>query len=350
MKKILIVLIAVVITMVPSYAEGDIEIPSEIIGILEENGVNNVEKIEVSDSIELLIIALKDGLLRYSCIFNELMALILVIAVFRRLFDNYSNLSIINGVYALVVSSKCFLLVKDIVIDCSGAIEESTGILKCALPGFVSAIAFGGGSSSTVLTGSSFASVIGILQVLVSDVLGAFAIVLSVFWLFENIAPMFNDFGIVKRLKKHLITAISFVTTLFLSIMSFQNIISARADSMAFRTVRFASASFIPIVGSAVGEALRTLSNGGAYLKSTLGISVGLALCFTFLPVLISLFIIKLMFTFFSFVGNCCGCKNEVRCIDGIGDIADVFISIIICSTLLSMSLVMFFVFVVFSV
>lgn len=62
---------------------------------------------------------------------------------------------------------------------------------------------------------------------------------------------------------------IGFIMTLFTGFLSMQSIVSRAADSITIKTARFFVGSFIPVVGTALGEALTTVTAGMGLLKAT---------------------------------------------------------------------------------
>ena len=75
---------------------------------------------------------------------------------------------------------------------------------------------------------------------------------------------------------------------LFTAVLGLKQVLSAAADSLTGRAARLALSSFVPIVGSALGEALRTVQGSVTVLKSGVGVFVIIALAVTFLPSLLS--------------------------------------------------------------
>lgn len=60
-------------------------------------------------------------------------------------------------------------------------------------------------------------------------------------------------------------------TTVFVGLLSMQGIVGAAADNMTSRAVKFSLGAFVPVVGSALGEALNSVRGCLTLLKSTLG-------------------------------------------------------------------------------
>jgi stage III sporulation protein AE len=79
------------------------------------------------------------------------------------------------------------------------------------------------------------------------------------------------------------------------AIILFQNILAAATDSVAARTVKFTITSFVPVIGSALGDATTTLMGSMQAVKSVTGVFGVLVIIITLLPPLISVILHKLL-------------------------------------------------------
>lgn len=79
----------------------------------------------------------------------------------------------------------------------------------------------------------------------------------------------------------------TFCMSVFVSVLTFQSIITTKSDGAAGRALRFAVSSFVPVVGSALGESLASVRGGLKMLKSGAGVFVIFGSAFLFLPILI---------------------------------------------------------------
>lgn len=88
-------------------------------------------------------------------------------------------------------------------------------------------------------------------------------------------------------------------TTVLLGVLSMQTLISGSADSLSFKTTRFIVGSTVPIVGSAVAEALATVKGCVGLLGSSVAVYGIAAVALLFLPLIIELLIwrVTLVFT-----------------------------------------------------
>ena len=79
-----------------------------------------------------------------------------------------------------------------------------------------------------------------------------------------------------------------------LAVIAFNGTLAASKDSASLRGLKFATSNIIPLVGSSVSEAMKTLIAGATEIKSTLGIAASYSILYTTLPGIISIFIQKL--------------------------------------------------------
>lgn len=353
MKKLFILVVLLIFTAIPGYADDDIKYPNEeeyipeaVHNILTENGINSSEEIEYSIFFKIIPGYIKDSLKQFSTHFYQLIVIITVLSVFKRIYDN-SNTSVINSFVMCAISID---IVYELSLVMTDALKRSNDILKAWLPSFSSVTLLGGGTASSATAVTSFSTIITLIEIFLNNGFTSVVIVCGVLSVFEQSSKLLSELSIVKHLKKGIITVIGFSTTLLLSALTFQNVLASRSDCIALRTVKFASANFIPIIGNAVGEAIRTVSSGVSYLKSSLGVSAVLSLFFVFAPCIVSVILCKLLLRFIALFSTACGCNRESSVLDVINDISDIMLSIIICVLILSILLVVIFVFITFGV
>lgn len=94
-------------------------------------------------------------------------------------------------------------------------------------------------------------------------------------------------------------------------LLSFQTILSAGKDTLALRSVRFAGGSFIPVIGSLLGEASKTVYASVASIKSISGSAALIALMSIVLPPIITVIIYKLLVLFCAMLARILGCERE---------------------------------------
>ena len=99
------------------------------------------------------------------------------------------------------------------------------------------------------------------------------------------------------------------------AVLAFQGIISKSADSLAIKGIKFAVGSFIPIVGSAVNEALSTIAGGIGAIKAATGVVGAVAVCLLAALPIIKLLLHKLFLELLSVCSGILGLGPEGKLI-----------------------------------
>ncbi len=89
-------------------------------------------------------------------------------------------------------------------------------------------------------------------------------------------------------IRKTLTTCLACISGLFTGFLSLKSILASSADGMIVKGVKMA-ASFVPVVGGALGEAYTSIAASISLLKSTVGIYAIIALAVTCIPVAIDI-------------------------------------------------------------
>ena len=157
------------------------------------------------------------------------------------------------------------------------------------------------------------------------------------------ISPGVNIGGLSKSFKKAYTGALTFIMTLFGTVLAAQNTLAAKADTLAGKTVKFAVGNMIPIVGSALSGTIGTLGTSIEYIRSGVGIVGVMAIVMMFLPTLITLLVSKLVLSLVSGISDVLGCDREGKIISEMSAINGFLLAAAgICSVTLVFMLTLF--------
>ena len=127
-----------------------------------------------------------------------------------------------------------------------------------------------------------------------------------------------------------LVSAMSLLSIVLL----FQTSLSLAADNAAARGVKFAG-SFVPIVGSSLGDAVRTVLSGLAVVKNTLGF-FGLAVVFLLvLPSLLELIFQKFALAAAKSTADILDMKEESITLGRFGDILSLMLAAVVSASVI---------------
>lgn len=117
--------------------------------------------------------------------------------------------------------------------------------------------------------------------------------------------------GVCSFLKSSSALVLGLLMTLLVGVLYFQHIVSAGADSMSARTVRYAAASFVPLVGNLLGESLKTVLSSMKIITSLTGVYGICTIIYLLIPPAVCLLINKLFVLLCASFAKILGSKRE---------------------------------------
>ncbi len=321
-------------------------IPEYVLEIIEANGADTQTYADYSVLVSFCLSVLKESVISYSDTFLNIMAIVFIMAIFKKINDNNSILMIASLVFTAVIAKEFLVILSGLFQETHDVLNADKQIISLTLPSVITVLLMGGGSVSAVGSSASFASVLSLLEIALSEAVSVMITAAAVLLIFEKLSPAFSEINCSKFVKKYTVMFLTFITSLMITVVTYQTVLNAKTDSLTTRTVKFAASNFIPIVGSAVGESYKSISAGVSYLKTSLGGITSAAVFFTFVPIVVNIAVIKIFLSFAGFTASLCGCSDEKNFFDGILNIIDILFAIIICSAILSFMLMFLFAFV----
>lgn len=138
--------------------------------------------------------------------------------------------------------------------------------------------------------------------------------------------------GICELISRLMKWSLAFAMSVFTAILSVQGIAANAADSVASRAVRFTLSSFIPIIGSSVSEAYKTIQGSVNLLRSGVGVFVILAVIVSFLPHILKVLLWRLSVELAKTVAETFGVQSAVTVLTSVSNVLSVLTAVIICS------------------
>ena len=199
-----------------------------------------------------------------------------------------------------LITSACTVLslsgtVTALVNDVGESIGQLNVFMSAMLPILSSLYSLGG----NVMTAAAGSASLMALFTLIEAVTGYFLFPLLRLTYSTALLTSFDESGrlagLGKLIRTVFTTVIALLMTLFSFIMAYQQKLTLSADSAAARTVKFAAANLIPVIGSSIGEAMRALLGSFSYLKNTIGVISVIVIVLLALPILIRLLAFRLV-------------------------------------------------------
>lgn len=210
----------------------------------------------------------------------------------------------LNFIFSLIVS----LSIADGVIGViSAAVSaiKGTGIFMLSFIPIYSGIILLSGSPTA-------ATVSGGLMLLAAEIIvqaAAFLIVPLMCAYFglglaSGVSPLIRDNSLTATVKNVALWILALVFTAFAGLLALQTTLSAAADTVGVKTAKFFVASFVPVAGPALSEALTTVTASVQLLKSSVGLYAVVAIVLILLPIIFEIFLWRIVIMVSTGVAN----------------------------------------------
>lgn len=179
-------------------------------------------------------------------------------------------------------------------LDAVETVREMARLCTLALPIFVGVHTATGAGESALATAAGLGGLVSVMEWLLSGVF----LPVPCLYLGVSLIGSVGEEGSVVRLGNHLyrlfLSCMGLFGVVVSGVMSLQSALASAKDTLLLRTVRHATGTMIPVVGSTVSGALSTLLYGGAYAKQTVGTMALLGLLSVSLPLLCRLLLCRM--------------------------------------------------------
>lgn len=271
----------------------DFNLSDETSEILNKLGIDNVTSEEILslsfyDFIILLAEAARSRISEpFKAVFT-IFAAALICVVIHNFCDNFKQTGpVINAVSALAVSSSVLIPVKDVFISASKVIEECSDFMLGFIPLYSSVTASCGYISSAAGYRTLMLGAVTAISRLSSEIV----LPLTSIYLAMSIAGSVSEVNIgeiSKSFKNFSVWLLGISMTVFSCILGLGTLVSSSADSTFYKTAKFLIGGTIPVVGSAVSDALSSLRGCLTLTKNIFGIYGIIVTAAIFIPPLIS--------------------------------------------------------------
>ena len=274
--------------------------------------------------LELLMDAISGRLGATLTLFFTLCALLVLCALFGSASASFEN-DALNTALRYCTSGAIFCSVIYLLYENFLLIEEffdSLGtLMRAMIPISATVWAMGGNVGSASASSASLYVMLSVSEAVFRQSVAPVCSVMCILGLCDAMSDETRMGKMLSAIKKIYNFVLSALMMLMLSSLSAQTAISASADSLAARSARMVSGSFIPILGGSIAETLRTVSGGVSYLKNIFGIGAIIMIGALTLPVIVSIFLYRAVFLICSGIAQMLGCHNESRLLDNLGEV-----------------------------
>ncbi|MBQ6702869.1 MAG: hypothetical protein IJN17_07950 [Clostridia bacterium] len=207
-------------------------------------------------------------------------------------------------------------------------------VINAMLPSMALIYTMGGNATAAVVSTSGITFIISILNVIFQH--GMLPLIKICYGL--SIAEAVGAINGIREITKTVKNIYTFVLSTSMTLLSifllFKTNIAASADGAAARTIKFAG-SFIPIIGSAIGESIRTVMSGVELIKNSVGFVGIIILIVITLPTLLHILTTKICIDISSGIASVLECEKESALLKELSSILGFSLAITVCVAIL---------------
>ncbi len=333
MKRFIIVFAIIVLTPVCVFAqEGDEyseylksydfsffkeELRGETYELLEDIGVedfdyNSITSLSFEDALNIVKKIISGKIKSPLKCAASILALILLSSLIQSIkSDSTEDL---NGIF-----STCSALIISVILiaKMSAAMSLACSSIKLAgsfifafVPVFCAIVAASGGITTSFSTNSLLIILSQGLSFLSANVFMPMTNCFLAIGICSSLRSELNLGNLINTFKKWITTLISVISAMFVSILSIKTSVSARADMLGIRSVRFVINSVVPVIGGSISEGLLSIQGYSSLIKSSVGIVGIIAIALVFMPSIIEISLWRAVLSICSIVSDVFGDSN----------------------------------------
>lgn len=270
--------------------------------------------------------------------FASVLILIIISGLFNTLSATMLDVNISNTFSicsTLCISITVFNLCNILASNVTHYIQLLCNVMNAFLPIMIALLTISGNISSAVVSNGSMLLFISIVQGFLVTFMLPLTKICLVFSCIKGFGGPCDLSGISKTLKNTFTSAVVFVMSIFMFVLSYKNTLSQSVDSISLKTARFAISSLVPLVGSSVNEALRTVTSSLSLIKKSCGIVAIIIIAVMMLPLIVNLLLNKLSFNFLSSFSKALGNGNESHILEEADHTCGFLLTIVACTCVL---------------
>lgn len=285
------------------------------------------------DFFERIVNEVKGTLAKPIAMFTTVVAAMLLCALLNSVKTSFKGGSYERAFSAVSVLCVCGTLIVP-VYTLLKSTSELIGVAAKFMLSFVPIYSGIIASSGKPLLATTYQfSVVGVIQ-LISEISSVVILpLLSIYLAFCLVGATSNQInveGVTKGVKTTATVILTFMLSIFVGLLTIQGVVASSADSLSLKTAKFAVSTFLPVVGSAMSEALSSVSGSMGLMRSAVGGFSILALIGVFLPNVITIILTSLVMSCSAAIGDLLGTTEIASLMRSIGSVLSILLGVVL--------------------
>lgn len=226
---------------------------------------------------------------------------ILIFIVLSSFFQSMkvSDGSSLDGVYststALIIAVVLMIKMSTAVAMSASAIKIASDFIYAFVPVFCAIVAVSGGITTAFSTNTTVLLLSQGLSFLSSNLFVPLINCFMAIGICSSLNTKLNLSKLVSSLKRMITSAVSFCAAAFVSVLSIKTAVSARADILGIRSLRFVINNIVPVIGGTISEGLLSIQSYSSLIKSSVGVVGIIGVALVFLPSIVQIVVWRIV-------------------------------------------------------
>jgi stage III sporulation protein AE len=265
----------------------DQDLNKQLVGFSLNKLLDSLRSGKISFNMTTILKSLLDyffrELLTHSALLGKLLVLGALLALLEHLqtaFEDNTVAQLAHGVGLLGLLTVALSTFTMAVSTGRGAIESMVGFMQSLMPVLLTLMAALGGLSTVSLVHPVILMSMNILGMLVRNIIFPLIFCAAVLGIVNQLSARVQVSRLADLFRDGSVALLGISLTVFIGILSIQGVAGAVTDGVGMRTAKFLTGAFVPVVGSALSDAVETIAGCSLYLKNAVGIVGALTLLF----------------------------------------------------------------------
>lgn len=230
----------------------------------------------------------------------------------------------------LCFSGVVFLTVRSCFTIAAEFLDSLNAFMTATIPVMGTLTAASGNVAAAAANSSGIFILLNVINVITNQFLMPVLQICFALSLASHLSPSVNLSGISGYIRSIFMWVFIFIITLLVTVLLYQNILASSADTITARTVKFTASSFIPVVGSVLGDATRTIIGSLQAVKSAAGIFGVIVVIVTLLPSLLTVTVQKFILQALGALAQIFSIDREAGLIKDMCSLLDLVIAVMV--------------------
>jgi len=258
---------------------------------------------------------------------THLLGKLLFLAVLCAMLQNLQNSFEKSGI-SLLAYSVCFIFMSVIVLKAfynavtlaTQTVGYMVGFMEALLPLLISLLAGVGAITSAALFTPLMLFVISSVSLIIKDVVLPLLLLTGALQFLSFLSDKYSLSNLTAMLRQTSMVILGFTMVVFIGIITVQGAAGSVADGLTLRTAKFATATFIPVVGKVLADSVELVMGASLLIKNAVGIFGVIVVFMICLFPLIKLLSLILVIKISGALVQPMGDEKMAKCLDAMGN------------------------------